>query len=348
MKNKELSIIIVNMNGWRYLNDLLDSIKSSNAKDYEIVVVDNGSETDHKKILDYAKKQNTVKLITLHKNFGPAMARNIGVRNSSGRYVAFLDNDTIVEKNWALNAINYFKNHKKVGVIQCKLLLQSDHKKIDYVGEYLGSNGFLVQECPAGTIDRGQFNKPKKILAAKSAGMFITREAFDLAGGFDDDYFIYVEETDLGWRSWIAGYEAHYLPDSVVYHHFGTSTVILGQKGVGFLAKYHGPKNYLMTLYKNLPQNLLWRILPVHFLLWFCFALYKVLTLNFLDSYYMLSGLLYFIVNFKKISKKRDRVQSIKDDGADEMIKDLVVMRPLWYFINKATKKHKIGNAKSY
>ena len=55
-----------------------------------------------------------------------------------------------------------------------------------------------------------------------------------------------------------------------------------------------------------------------------------------------------FAEDFKKISKKRDKVQSIKDDGADEMLRDLVVMRPLWYFINKATKKHKIGNAKSY
>ena len=343
---KLVSIVIVNYNGWGYLKKLLLSIEKNSYSDFEVVVVDNGSKkSNYKKLKEAQKRKSWLKVIYLHKNFGPATARNIGVKNSVGQYFAFLDNDTQVDSRWAKNAINYFQSNPKVGIIQCKLLLASDHSKIDYVGEYLGSNGFLVQECPAGTTDKGQFNKPKKILAAKSAGMFITRDAFEKAGGFDDDYFIYVEETDLGWRSWLAGFEAHFLPSSIVYHHFGTSTVILGQAKAGNLAKYHGPKNYLATLYKNLPKKLLFKTFSTHLLLWFSLIIYRFFTLKPKDSYYMLKGVVYFFANFRRVSHKRQKIQSNKAKKVDEKIERLVVKRPLWYFINKATKKQKVGNA---
>lgn len=348
MKTKQLSVVIVNLNGWEYLKPLLESIKESNIEKYEVIVVDNGSTQDLDKIEKYCSLDKHLKLVKLHKNVGPAMARNIGVKNSNSKYISFLDNDTLVDKNWSKNAINYFNKNKKVGIIQCKLLLASDHNKIDYVGEYLGTNGFLVQECPAGTTDSGQFNKPKKILAAKSAGMFIRSDVFYKAGGFDDDYFIYVEETDLGWRSWIAGFEAHFLPNSVVYHHFGTSTVILGKSNASNLAKFHGPKNYLSTLYKNLPKRLLYKVFIQNFVLWLGLIIFRIITLKISDSVQMSKGLLYFLLNFKNINNKRNKIQSGKQSKKQDFLNGLVVSRPLWYFINKATKKIKVGNTESY
>lgn len=348
MKASQLSIVIVNLNGWDYLKPLLESIKENSISQYEVVVVDNGSTEDLDKIERYLSLDSRFKLIKLHKNVGPAMARNIGVKNSKGKYISFLDNDTLVDKSWAKNALNYFNKNKKVGIIQCKLLLASDHGKIDYVGEYLGTNGFLVQECPAGSIDNGQFNKPKKILAAKSAGMFIRRDVFDKAGGFDDEYFIYVEETDLGWRSWIVGFEAHFLPTSLVYHHFGTSTVILGQSKASNLAKFHGPKNYLSTLYKNLPNRLLGKVLVQHVALWLGLIAFRFVTLKISDSVQMSKGLLYFLFNIKRLKIKRDTIQSNKQSKKQDFLNGLVVSRPLWYFINKATKKIKVGNTESY
>jgi GT2 family glycosyltransferase len=348
MKNKKLSIVIVNLNGWKYLEALLKSILGSKTKDYEVIIVDNGSTNDCEKIDNFCSLDDRFKSVKLHKNVGPAMARNIGVANTTGKYISFLDNDTLVDKNWATEAINYFNKHKKVGIIQCKLLLESDHNKIDYVGEYLGTNGFLVQECSAGTIDNGQFNKPKKILAAKSAGMFIKREAFNRVGGFDDDYFIYVEETDLGWRSWIAGFEAHFLPSSVVYHHFGTSSVILGSKNASSLAKYHGPKNYLMTLLKNSPSRMLPKIIFYHFLLWVGFIFFRLFTFKIGDSFEMTKGILYFLFNVSSTLKKRHKIQNDKVKSKQIFLNELVVSRSLWYFVSKAVIKRKVGNANSY
>ena len=70
--------------------------------------------------------------------------------------------------------------------------------------------------------------------------------------------------------------------------------------------------------------------------------------MKILDAYYMSSGIVYFFINFKKINNARKRIQSNKVKNSDKNIKRLVVTRSLWYFINKATKKHKIGNASSY
>ncbi len=348
MKTKELSVVIVNLNGWKYLEPLLKSIQSSTTKSLEIVMVDNGSISDGKKIKSYCLKNKNCRLVNLHKNVGPAMARNIGAKNSTGKFLSFLDNDTLVDKNWAKTALSYFKKNKKVGVIQCKLLLENDHTKIDYVGEYLGSNGFLVQECPAGTKDIGQFQKTKKILAAKSAGMFIRRSVFEQIGGFDDDYFIYVEETDLGWRSWLAGWQAHYLPTSIVYHHFGTSSVILGLDKASTLAKFHGPKNYISTLVKNLSTPNLFRILPVHIFLWLSLAVYRLLMFNATDFFNILSGIIWPLQNIKSLLIKRSKVQSIRVTNDLYVFNHLVVRRSLWYFIKKATVKTTVGNAKSY
>lgn len=345
----ELSVIIVNINGSNFLIPLLDSIKNSVTKNYEVIVVDNGSNIlEIKKIEQYLLNTTKIKLIKLHKNYGPATARNIGVTNSSGRYLSFLDNDTIVDKKWSLEALNYFQKHKKVGIIQCKLLLQSDHSKLDYVGEFLGSNGFLVQECSGGDQDLGQFDKPQRILAAKSAGMFMRRDAFDKAGGFDDDYFIYVEETDLGWRSWLVGYESHFVPTSIVYHHFGTSNIILGKSNTSYLAKFHGPKNYITTLFKNLSTPKLIYILPIHILLWLGLCLYRIAILKPIDAFIMIKGIIVTFINFPTLIYKRKIIQDKRLLSDTYLFKHLVVSRSLWYFINKAIKTTKVGNAQSY
>lgn len=343
------SVIVVNLNGSNYIDKLLSSISKSNSSDYEIIVVDNGSEISEIKSLErIVNRYDRAHLIKLHRNFGPAFARNIGVKNSTGKILSFLDNDTLVHQNWLIEANHYFRQHPKVGLIQCKLLLESNHNKIDYVGEYLGTNGFLVQTAKGGDVDNGQFNTPTKILAAKSAGMFIRRDVFESTGGFDDDYFIYVEETDLGWRTWLSGYEVHYLPSSIVFHHSGTSSLILGQLGVSKLAKFHGPKNYISTLVKNLSFEKLLIILPQHLLLWFGLIFFKIITFNFKDAYYMVSGIGWVIINLPIILNKRKLIQHQRKIKDETLFKHLVVRRSLWYFVSKAVLKSKVGNAQSY
>lgn len=344
------SIVVVNCNGREYINKCIQSIIDSNSRDFEIIVVDNGSSDGSVDFIKrkYASLEERFKIVALDKNYGPSKARNEGVKNVKGKYICFLDNDTEVHPNWAIEAINEFEKNDKIGIIQCKLLLAKERNKIDYVGEYLGQNGFLVQRAFGGEIDKKQYDQNVEILAAKSAGMFIRKDVFDKIGGFDDDYFIYVEETDLGWRSWLAGYKNIFVHKSVVYHEFGTSSITLGKKISSFNAKFHGSKNYILTLFKNLEIKNFLIILVPHIILWVGLAFYNLTKGKFKECYWIFLGIIWNIGNLSKNIKKRKIVQKMRIKNDEQLFKIFMRKMPIFYFLNKAIIKHKVGNAESF
>lgn len=346
-----LSVVIVNHNGKAYILKCVKSLFQSNTKKIEVIVVDNASNDDsisalQKKFSEEYKKKK-LRIIQLDQNWGPAKARNEGVSQSKGEFLCFLDNDTTVEKNWFEVAKKVFTKDLKIGIIQSKLLLP-DKKTLDYIGEYMSSNGFLVQKVRGGTLDDGQYDIQEPILAAKSAGMFIRKTAFDQAGGFDPDYFIYVEETDLGWRCWLAGYKNIFVPDSVVYHDSGTSTIILGSGKVKQLARYHGSKNYILTHLKNLELKNALKILPVHIGLWMGLAIFIFLKGQIHEAYWILRGIWWNVVHLRKNIQKRKLIQKKRKVSDEVLFAIWMKQRPLSYFIRKVLEKHTVGNAKSY
>lgn len=349
----KLSIIIVNYNGSEYLYKCVTSIIKNEITNKEILIVDNNSKDRSIEKLNKEFKQAIVKgiirIFKLKKNYGPAYARNIGAKLAKGNYLAFLDNDTEVDINWTKTPLDEFSKNKKTGIVQSKMILLDKYKnKIDYIGEYIGTNGFLVQKAKSGEIDRGQYDKRTEILAAKSAGMFIRKELFDKIGGFDKDYFMYLEETDLGWRSRLLGYDNIFIPDSIIYHRFGTSTIILGEKRMNFIAKFHGTKNYILTLTKNLEFKNLLKIVPQHIILWIGLATYKLIKGQPRESYWIIRGILWNIVNLPKTLNKRKIIQKKRMISDKEIFRICMKKEPFSYYFRKATVKHKFGNAESF
>ena len=343
------SIIVVNFNGQKYILNCLKSIFKNNYPNYEIIVVDNNSTDESITVIweNYKSKKN-LQVLNLKKNFGPAYARNRGVEKAKGKYIAFLDNDTLVHPDWIKNAIPEFEKNQKLGIVQCKLLLANEKNKIDYVGEFLGQNGFLIQIAKGGDEDKGQFEQKMPIMAAKSAGMFIRKKVFDQIGGFDGDYFIYVEETDLGWRSWLAGYETLLIPKSIVYHESGTSTLILGKSRTDFNSKFHGTKNYILTLFKNLGTFNLWRILSVHIFLWIGLAWFMLLLGKRKQFLWIHQGVFWNIINFRKNLKKRNIIQKRRVVSDRILFKTIMKKRKFYYFLKKVIFSHNVGNAESF
>lgn len=312
MKSKVvLSIIIPTFNTKKYISACIDSILKSNTKNFEIIIIDNASTDNTIAFLKKKFKKQTAKIkyLSLNQNYGPAKARNEGVKIASGKYLSFLDSDTIVTPDWASQAIKCLKSDTKIAAVQCKLLLAKNKKQLDYVGEYLGKTGFLVPVAPHGEIDHGQYDSTKQILAAKSAGMFIKKRIFNKIGGFDEDYFIFVEETDLGWRCWLAGYQVILCPSSIVYHHFSATKSVVDEKFNNYLVRFHGTKNYILTLYKNLSTGYLIKILPLHIILWLGLSFYLTLTGNFQSSVNIIRGILWHISNIIKNTHKRNIIQ---------------------------------------
>lgn len=351
MEKYKVSAVIVNYDGKPYVDKCVHSIFESGYADMEVIVVDNGSVDGSVEYLreKYAAYGERLKVVALDKNYGPSYARNEGAKVVEGKYIGFLDNDTEVEKLWAESAVAEFEKNDKIGIIQCKLILSKEREKLDYVGEYIGQNGFLVQRAQTAEVDHGQYDQKVEILAAKSAGMFIRKDVFEKINGFDSDYFIYVEETDLGWRSWLAGYRAIFVPESVVYHEFGTSTIILGKSKNNYNAKFHGCKNYILTLSKNLEMKNILRILPLHISLWVGLGWFALLTKGDYRSFWWIHKAIgWNIVNLGRNIRKRGLIQDSRMISDDDLFKVVMRKKPFLYYIQKVTGVHKVGNAEGF
>jgi len=209
------------------------------------------------------------------------------------------------------------------------------HDELDYVGDRITQFGFLIQRAKFREVDHGQFDELSEIFAAKSAGMIVRRDVFLEVEGFDDAYFIYMEDTDLCWRIWLAVYRVVCLPTSVVYHDFDivTNQLSLGSK---FLVKYHGTKNYVMTLLKNLNGRNLMEMLPSHLVLWTGIAVWHESKKRFTESSWIVRGILWNIMNFGTIWAKRKKIQSsIRKVPDSELMPRIMSRTNLRYLYDK-------------
>lgn len=339
------SIIIPTFNVKKYILKCLASILSNRDKGYETVVVDNGStdgtiEAIKKK---FSKDLARIKIVPLDRNYGPARARNKGAKKARGEFLGFLDSDTEVSPEWLSEGRRCLTSHPRIGAVQCKLLWLKDKKRIDYVGEYLGSLGFLVPVARHFELDKGQYDLEFPILAAKSAGMFIRKDVFEKIGGFDEDYFIFLEETDLGWRCWLTGHEVVFCPRSVVYHYFSASKEVFDPEFNNYLVRFHGTKNYILTLYKNLSVKNLLKILPFHIFLWLALSLYLTLRGNFRSALHIIQGLFWNLRNLGKNTGKRIRVQKnrvLSDDYLFDQ-RGLMKNRGLFFHLERFLKSQR-------
>lgn len=346
-----VSIIIVNHNGYHLLQDCLTSIFKNRYPNYEIIIFDNGSsdQSVSKIKIDFQKYLKKITIISLEQNLGPAIARNLAFKKSHGDIIAFLDNDTKVDPKWITEAISIFNQNPKLGIVQSKLLLMDNPKKLDYVGEWLGTLGFLHSVGTYGEIDRHQYDKTKYILAAKSAGMFIRRQAFIDADKFDPDYFIFMEETDLGWRTWLQGYQNTLAPKSIVYHKFSSSKTILDPNFNNYLVRFHGTKNHLQTLIKNLSLPYLIKMLPINIILWFGLGTYFLFTGNFRSAINTYKGIGWNLIHLKHILSKRKIIQKSRLITDDFLFKKhhLLIKTGLKYHTSKFFASRNIINHSS-
>lgn len=343
-----VSVIIVNYNGKDYVERCVRSVTNASYPNLEIIVTDNGS-TDGsiQNLINLFGVDNRLKIVEIGENKGPAYARNMGVEIAKGKYIAFLDNDTEPEPNWLDSLVETLENDSSIGACQCKLLLMSERTKLDYAGDYISNLGFLVQRVNAGEEDRGQVDTRDEILSAKSAAMIIRADVVKEIGGFDEDYFIYVEETDLGWRVWLKGYRIIFVPESRVYHEFGTSSIILGSKQ-NYFAKFHGSKNYITTLIKNMGPIYMVKIVPVHISLWIGMACWLLLKGQFDDSKNIFKGVYWVICNITTIFQKRRAVQRMRVVSDGELMPKIMRNQSFEYFYKKLAKVQQIGNAKGF
>jgi GT2 family glycosyltransferase len=250
-----VSVIIPNWNGKKFLKGCLDSLLGSNYPQTEVVIVDNGSKDGSVEFLQ--EHYPSVKLVTFPHNTGFSVAVNAGITNSSGEFVALLNNDTVVEPDWITQMVSAMREHAEIGSTGCKMLAYDDHKLLDGAGDGYRRGG-LPGRIGHREIDRGQFDKQRYILGPCGGAALYRRSMLDDIGLFDDDYFAYLEDVDIGLRAQSAGYKCLYVPTAVMYH------LGCGTTGSGYhpLVVKLSAQNNWNTIVKNIPIQLLLKFAP--------------------------------------------------------------------------------------
>ena len=328
----KLSVIIANKNGERFLRRCLSSIWTEKG-DFEVVVVDDGSTDGSVDYLKIVAGKGKIKLIRLPESMGAAAARNIGVGNSSGKYILFLDVDTKIHPGWYEEILAFFRRNKKTGAAQVKIMRMGKNE-LDSVGELMGPFGFLIERA-RGARDRGQFDSEDLIFSGKSAGMIVRRNVFETLGGFDKDYQIFLEDTDLFWRTWLWGYEVRFCPWVKVEHAYLTK-----EKPIDYYLEnrvfYRGARNTITNLIKNLGKEKVWWVVPMNMACWLVLGVVFWLKGDFDRSKAMFAGVGWNVVNLPKVLKKRKAVQTLRKITDEELFGKVGDKRVLSYYLGKA------------
>ncbi len=264
-----VSIIIVTWNSKKYLTTCLNHLLAQSFRDFEVILVDNGSDDGALDGVQERYSSLNLRVHGLSANTGFATANNIGASLACGQWLALLNADAFPVPNWLESLVKAADSHPKTFFASRQI--QAD------TPSYLDGEGDVYHVSSlAWRKNYGQpvypAHKMENVFSACGAAAFFPRQEFLDAGGFDEDYFSYHEDVDLGFRLRLRGLNCMLVPEAVV-HHVGSAST--GKRSD--FSVYFGHRNLVWTYFKDMPSLLFWLYLPLHlitnvfFLIYFTF-----------------------------------------------------------------------------
>jgi GT2 family glycosyltransferase len=254
-----LSVVIVNWNRKDLLHACLDSVAAQTFTDFEVIVVDNGSSDGSVELIRHLAESfpRPLRLLENPENRGFCAANNQGFAVSQGEYIALLNNDAEADPGWlgAMLAAIRLKpdvGESDVGMVASKILVWEDPRIIDKCGHLIYPDG-QNRGRGSGQLDRGQFNRQEEALWPDGCAALYRRAMLDEVGGFDEEFFAYADDAELGLRARIAGWSCLYAPAAVVRHHRGATLGLNSAKRLTLIER-----NRVLLVVKLFPWNLLW------------------------------------------------------------------------------------------
>ena len=255
---KPVAVVILNWNGAGLLRRYLPSVMASTSADLaDVIVADNGSTDDSRRVLEQEFPQ--VKTLYFDQNYGFAEGYNRAIAQTRYRYTVLLNSDVRTPAGWLEPLYQYCEAHSEVGALMPKLLQDRDDDR--QVFEYAGAAGGFIDKhgypyCRGRIFnsiedDKGQYDaEPADIFWATGACLMVRTALFGQVGGLDKDFFAHMEEIDLCWRILLTGSKVRVVPESRVYH-LGGGSLPQGNPRKTYL----NFRNNLLLLHKNLPQK---------------------------------------------------------------------------------------------
>lgn len=305
--NNSTAIIILNWNG---ISDTLECLASleemSGRETATIVIVDNGSRGDDAATLqEYSDTHPQTVLLKNIANLGFAGGVNTGIRyalKNNFAYIALINNDAVVDKNWLTALTNTAQKDSTTGAVT-SLLLHRDGSTIDSTGDWYSTWGLPFPRGRNEPVNK--LPQPGAVFGATGGATFYKAEMFEAIGLFDEDFFAYYEDVDISFRAQLAGWKVLYEPKAIAYHKQGATS----DKIPGFTV-YQTFKNLPLLYLKNVPRGLLFSI-GVRF--YFAYGLMFINTFTHGTGLYAIKGAWQaFILGWKKLFRERPAIQHSK------------------------------------
>lgn len=296
----QVSIILVTWNSIAHLPRCLTNLSTQTHHNFEVVIVDNGSTDDALHGLEEKHPGLVFRIQKLKSNVGFAVANNIGARLARGQWLALLNADAFPEPDWLAKLLLAAEMHPEYSCFSSRQIQANAPNFLDGVGDSYHVSG-MAWRNKIGYPANSYALKSMEIFSPCAAAALYSRAAFLEVGGFDEDFFSYYEDVDLGFRLRLQGYRSLYVPDAIV-HHIGSATF----GTLSDFAFYHSHRNLVWTFFKNMPTGLFWKYLAAHIIANLIYTIYytfrgrgKVLWKAKIDA----------IRGLPKIFKKRKDIQ---------------------------------------
>jgi GT2 family glycosyltransferase len=267
----KISVIIPTWNSAKMIHQCLGCLAQQTVRDFEIIIIDNASSDESVKKLKEKWSNLTLQLKKLEVNNGYAIANNIGARLAHGKWLALLNADAFPEPDWLEKLLKASEEHPEFSVFASRQIQANSPELLDGAGDAYHMTGLAWRQHYNQLVKEYGYQSGEVFSACPTAALY-SREEFLKVGGFDEDYFSYFEDVDLGFRLRLSGAKCLYVPEAVV-HHVGSAST--GKRSD--FSVYYGYRNMIWTFVKNMPVPLFWVFLPLHISAILFFAVYLTL-----------------------------------------------------------------------
>lgn len=245
-----ISVVVVNWNRRELLRRCLESLAAQQGVRFEVIVVDNGSADGSPEMVE--REFPSVRLIRNRENRGFCGANNQGIAVARGAFMALLNNDAEAGPGWLRALREVFEGRPELGMAASKILIYEDPRRIDKAGHLIYPDG-QNRGRGAGELDCGQYDQVEETLWPDGCAAMYRKAMLDQIGGFDEDFFAYGDDAELGLRARIAGWSCLYVPAAVVWHRRGATLGLDSGKRLRLIER-----NRVLLAFKLFPGSLLW------------------------------------------------------------------------------------------
>ena len=250
-----MSAIVVNWNGADCVGACLDSLLRQTWPALEIIVVDNGSR-DGSPALLRSRYGSRITLIESPINLGFAGGNNLGIRAAKGAYVTLLNNDAVAEPGWVEALVRPVEADLRVGMCASRILVLGGNGLVDSAGLLMSADG-IGRGRGRLEPDGEPYACAGEALIPSGCAALYRRAMLDEIGLFDEDFFAYCEDSDLGLRGRLAGWTCRYVPDAVVHHAYSRSTAPYST-----FKAFHVERNRCFVVLKCFPPGAILASIP--------------------------------------------------------------------------------------